>query len=106
MKLSRVLLVCTVLFLAVTPTFAEPTCSECLDPSTCINAPGQASRCKFTFGVCDTVFTSNCIGRSGTPVLADWKIASIEISRPGQKVVTAPAAVAQAATPQPLPAAK
>ncbi len=108
MKLFRVILVCTLLLLAVTPSFAEPTCTECLDASTCINAPGQPSRCRFVLGVCETIVTSNCIGRSDTPVLADWKVASIEISRPAQgvqKVANTPTAVAQTATPQ-LPAAQ
>ena len=111
MKLSRVILVCTLLLLAVTPSFAAPTCTECLDTSTCINAPGQASRCRFLNGVCETLITSFCVGRSETPVFAEWKVASIEISRraPGardlQKTAIAPAAIAQAGTPQ-LPATK
>lgn len=112
MKFSRVILVCTLLLLAAAPTFAEPTCTECLDTSTCINAPGQASRCRFVSGACQTLITSNCIGRSESPVLADWKVASIEISRvePAtgelQKVVITPAKVAQAETPTTVPAAK
>ena len=112
MKFSRVILVCTLLLLAAAPSFAEPTCTECLDTSSCINAPGQASRCRFLNGACQTLITSNCIGRSESPVLADWKIASIEISRvePAtgelQKAAIAPAAVAQAQTTPPVPAPK
>jgi hypothetical protein len=100
MKLYRVILVCTLLLLAVSPSFAAPTCTECLDVSTCINAPGQASRCRFINGACETLITSFCVGRSETPVLADWKIASVEIrrtapaSRDLQKVVSTPAAIA------------
>lgn len=111
MKFYRVILVCTLLLLVATPSFAVPTCTECLDASTCINAPGQASRCRFISGACETLITSFCVGRSETPVFADWKIASIQISRPApatrelQKVVTTPASVAQAGTPQ-LPATK
>jgi hypothetical protein len=111
MKLYRVILVCTLLLLAVTPSFAAPTCTECLDASSCINAPGQALRCRFLNGACETISSSNCIGRSETPVLADWKVASIDVSRrtPGtrdlQKSVVTPVSIAQAGTPQ-LPATK
>jgi hypothetical protein len=110
MKLYRVILVCTLLLLAAAPSFATPTCTECLDASSCINAPGQASRCRFINGACETLITSNCVGRSETPVLADWKVASIEVSRraPGsrdlQKTVVTPASIAQAGTPQLLAA--
>lgn len=49
MKLYRVILVCTLLLLAATPSFAIPTCTECLDVGVgpCINAPGQPYRCRF-----------------------------------------------------------
>jgi hypothetical protein len=106
MKLHRVILVCTLLLLAVAPSYAIPTCTECLEEGVgpCINAPAQPYRCRLTTSGCHTELTSFCAGRSETPVLADWKIASVEIKRPSGKVVTAPAAVAQA-TPQ-LPAAK
>jgi hypothetical protein len=113
MKLYRVILVCTLLLLAVAPTYAIPTCTECLEEGVgpCINAPGQPYRCRFTSNGCETLLTSFCEGRSETPVLADWKIASIEISRPApatrdlQKVVTTPSSIAQAGTPQ-LPVMK
>ena len=104
MKLYRVILVCTLLLLAAAPSFAIPTCTECLEEGVgpCINAPAQPYRCRFINGACHTELTSFCAGRSESPVLADWKIAAIEITRPApatqdlQKVATAPASAAPA----------
>jgi hypothetical protein len=106
MKLSRVLLACTFLLLTAVPMFAAPPCTACLDEGTgpCINDPDAGTRCRFTGGSCQTLFQF-CIGFGGTPLLAEWQVASVEITRPdpategSTKVVTAPAAVAEVQTP-------
>jgi hypothetical protein len=100
MKLSRVILVCTMLLFAAYPSFAAPPCSSCFDGEPCTSDPNSGLRCKFTNGVCNTI-GSFCIGFVDTTMLAEWSVASIEISQPAQgtKVVTAPAVVASADIP-------
>ncbi len=106
MKLSRIVLVCTLLLLAAVPSFAAPPCRSCLDDvGPCFEDPGSGTRCRFVGGACET-FLAFCIDRADTTVLAEWKIASIEVNRPDAdqrltKVVITPASVAKAETPQP-----
>ena len=103
MKL-RVILVCTLLLLAAVPSFAAPQCEACdYWWNECVNEPYSGFRCRYTETGCEEYY-GYCIGRSQTTVLAEWKVASIEISRPSLDSVTAAAPVqvteVQTATPQ------
>ena len=100
MKLLRLSLVCSLLLLAATPLFAFP-CESCTapDPPYCESTPDSGTRCRFHIDWCETISSSFCTGfteHSAPAVLAEWTVASIEVSRPaeGTKVVTSPAAVA------------
>jgi len=103
MKLLRLSLVCSLLLLAASPLFALP-CSSCTapDPPYCESTPDSGTRCLFHIDWCEDRSAPLCTGLmegSAAPaVLAEWTVASIEISRPaeGTKVVTAPTAVAKA----------
>jgi hypothetical protein len=104
MKLLRLSLGCTLLLLAAFPSFAL-SCKTCDDfvINQCNLTPGSGTRCLFHIDYCETVSSSFCVNladnRSPSPILADWSVASIEISRPdGTKVVTAPVALAKART--------
>jgi hypothetical protein len=101
----RVILVCTLLLLAAVPSFALPNCKEC-DPFTnrCVFS-GDASRvCKYDLstGSCYLDAFLACNPTRSATMATDWKVASIEISRPSLDsiTVTAPAAVAQAEAPK------
>jgi len=109
MKLLRVALACTVLLLIAVPSFAIPcsTCSE-FEPQGCDSTPGSGTRCRFSIDWCQTISAPSCSGFSGqteSPVLADWVVASIEISRPAYdtKVVSSPAALAKAEQAETVP---
>jgi hypothetical protein len=104
MKFSRVILVCTLLLSAAVPTFAAPPCAFCLsDAGPCVNDPGGL-RCRTLSGVC-TETSGVCVSAATRPVLGDWQVTSIEITRldPATKrlttVVVNPTAVAQGVTP-------
>lgn len=100
----RVMLVCTLLLLAAVPTFAAPICEACdYWWNECVSDPYSGFRCRYTETGCEEYY-GYCIGRSQAPVLTEWKVASIEISRPGMdsKSVTTPAMVAEVQTPQPI----
>ena len=89
MKLSRVILVCTLLLSAAVPTFAAPSCQYCLtEQGPCVNDPGGV-RCRTIGGVCQEL-SGLCIGFFNRPVLGEWQVASIEITRPdpATKVLT------------------
>jgi hypothetical protein len=107
MRLLRLVLACSLLLLAASPSFALG-CFTCNPDqvNVCDSTPDSGTRCRFHIDYCETITAPFCTGRSAesqTAVLADWTVASIEISRPayGTKVVTAPAAVASVRTPQP-----
>ena len=109
MKLLRFTLVCSLLLLASSPLFALP-CSSCTapDPPYCESTPGSGTRCLFHIDWCETRSAPLCNGlahESAPAILAEWTVASIEISRPaeGTKAVTSPAAVAQADVAQSAP---
>ncbi len=94
----RVILVCTLLLLAASPSFALPVCAECIvETNTCDELPGSIERCKFnlTTGLCFTTPQLCSPPRGQSTVLTDWKVASVEISNPAQECVTdtAPAGV-------------
>ena len=100
----RVILVCTVLLLAAVPSFALPLCGHCNEWNYCESSPGDYERCYSGPGYCYTTTARCSPPRSAeTTVLADWTVASIEISQPALSSVTAtaPAAVAEAPMPSP-----
>lgn len=105
MKLTRLILVCTLLLLAASPTFAAPPCSSCIEEGAgpCVADPGSGTRCKTWTAACETLgaYCINFIDDSS--VLADWTVASIEINRPAQDstIVTTPTAVAEIQTVEP-----
>lgn len=103
MKLVRLTLVCSLLLLAAVPSYAIP-CSTCIN-RVCEDTPGTGTRCRpiiDEFPNCETVSNPNCSpspnAAAAPAMLAEWTVASIEISRPaeGTKVVTTPAAATQA----------
>jgi hypothetical protein len=102
MKLTRIILVCTLLLLAASPMFAAPPCKTCVEEggSACDFDPGSGTRCRFVAGACET-YGGYCINFAETTILAEWSVASIEMTRPDTKTVTTPTAVASAATTQP-----
>lgn len=97
----RVILVCMLLLLVALPTFALPLCAHCNEWNECESAPGDFQRCVDTGTSCG--YNTNRCSIPRAPVLADWTVASIEISRPSLESVTitapAPAAEVPAATP-------
>ena len=103
MKLMRITLVCSLLLLAAAPSYAIGcrSCDGDVYPY-CISTPDSHTRCEIGVDYCftrDAPFCTNFTEQAAVPaVLAEWSVASIEISRPadGAKVVTAPAAVADA----------
>ena len=104
MKLTRVILVCTLLLSAAVPTFAAPPCAICLSESgPCMNEPGGL-RCRTIGGVC-TETGGTCTGFLSRPVLGEWQVASIEITRPDPTtkalttVVIRPTPIAQDVAP-------
>lgn len=104
MKL-RVILVCTLLLVAAVPSFAAPLCQECnYWWNECEIVSGAFERCTYDqFGYCYT-YPGYCIipSQNQATVLTDWKVSSIEISRPAldSKTVAAPAAVAEVRAPR------
>jgi hypothetical protein len=102
MKL-RVILVCTLLLLAATPSFAMPLCAHCDEWNSCDSAPGDFENCTYdVFGNCITNTKRCSVPSAQSTVLTDWKVASVEVSRPAQEcaTVSAPAEVsAPAAAP-------
>lgn len=88
----RVILVCTLLLLAALPSSALPLCAHCNEWNECESSPGDYERCFYDqFGNCDTDFKRCSTPFTQSTVLSDWKITSIEISRPAQDSVTVPA---------------
>ena len=102
MKLLRFTLACSLLLLAASPSFAL-ACKSCdgVEPTYCISTPDSGTRCQFSPRLCITIqrVLHRLHGVTPAPaVLAEWTVASIEVSRPaeGTKVVTSPTAVAEA----------
>ncbi len=97
----RLTLACTLLLLAALPSFALPLCEDCnYELNVCEVVPGAFERCTYDeYGNCYT-YPGRCSVPRATTVLTDWKVVSIEISRPGldSKTVTTPAAVAEVRT--------
>lgn len=81
MKLTRLILACTLLLLASAPAFALPECADC-ESNVCTPGPWSIEPCAYDdLGNCYTYF-ANCARFASAPVLADWTVASIEIERP------------------------
>jgi len=105
---SRVILVCTLLLLAASPSFAAvapaPPCQACDEFNLCTRSSGSGERCAYdqSSGDCYT-FPWGCVNRIGITVAEEWTVASIEISRPSLDsiTVTAPAHVAEVREPEP-----
>lgn len=96
MKL-RVILVCTLLLLAASPSFALPICQECsYEYNVCEDISGAFERCKYdTLGNCYLDPYARCSPTlTQSTVLTDWKVASIETSCPAQNSVTVAASAA------------
>lgn len=96
MKLTRVIVACTLLLLASFPLFALPTCKACDTNNRCVGSPNSGDKCVFVAGICDTAPT-NCISFAPDPVLADWSVSSVEISCPESDSITTSADVAEVA---------
>lgn len=100
----RVLLVCTLLLLAAVPSFANTNCREC-DPVTnrCYFSGDAVRRCIFdvSSGTCYLDPFLYCNPTRSATVASEWKVASIEVSRPSLDpiAVAAPAAAAQPEVP-------
>jgi hypothetical protein len=78
MKL-RLVLACTLLLLASLPLFALPQCGDC-ENNECVYSPFTGTPCRYdSMGNCEIYFR-NCTSLAPAPVLADWTIASIEVS--------------------------
>jgi len=106
MKLLRVIVGCTLLLLAASPSYALG-CFTCNDfvINQCDSTPNSGTRCLFHPDYCETKSAPLCSGlvdETPSAILADWQVASIEVSHPAQgtKTVTSPAAVASADTTQ------
>ncbi len=103
MKLTRVILACTLLLLFSLPSFAAPPCKSCVEEGVgpCDFDPNSGLRCRTTGGSCET-YGAYCINLMDSTVLTEWNVASIEVTCPaeGTKTVTTPAVVASAETPQ------
>lgn len=81
MKLTRLVLACTLLLLAASPLFAAPQCGECIN-NICEYSPYSGLPCRYdSAGNCVEYFRF-CTSRSADTVAADWTIASVEVSRP------------------------
>jgi hypothetical protein len=103
MKLTRVILVCTLLLSAAVPMFAAPPCGYCLSEAGPCVKESFGLRCLTLGGVC-TESGGTCTGLLNTPVMSEWQVASIEITRPDPTtkvlttVVITPAPAAQDGT--------
>ena len=109
MKTLRIALVCSLLLLVAVPSFAIP-CRACTgnEYPYCEPNPDGGTRCSIGIDWCNTQPSSFCTGftdQAAVAVLAEWTVASVEVSRPsdGTKVVTTPAAVADAGLAQAAP---
>ena len=96
MKLTRLILVCTLLLLAASPIFARPQCKECVN-NACVYTGNSVEHCVVIGGMCDYDPWTACSPFSPEkPVMADWTVASIEVTRPAPAVTAAPAVPAEA----------
>ncbi|MEA2490813.1 MAG: hypothetical protein QOH21_2605 [Acidobacteriota bacterium] len=97
MKLTRLILVCTLLLLASYPVFALPQCKECVN-NRCAYTGSGVEVCTVVGGMCQFNPTSPCSPFAPErPVLADWTVASVEISCPAldTEIVTTSANTAE-----------
>ncbi len=103
MKL-RVILVCTLLILAASPSFALPLCQECNSVTLqCDDVPGAYERCKYDASFhCYIAPLDRCSPTlTQSTVLTDWEVASVTIHRPAAvPAQTSAPAAAVTATPR------
>ncbi len=101
MKLTRLILACTLLLLASFPIFALPVCGAC-ENNECAFGPYNATWCQYDSDTCVTVY-GRCspIGPKAT-LASEWTVASIEISRPAvdSKIGPTPADMAEVQIPE------
>lgn len=100
----RVIFVCTLLLLAAVPSFAAPQCADCTYWNTCEVGDWSIERCRYDQnGNCYTTFEYCTTRSAASTVLTEWKVSSIEISRPSLDAitVTAPAPVQEVPTATP-----
>jgi hypothetical protein len=83
----RAILVCTLLLLAAVPSFARPLCAECNNWNMCESIPGSIEACYSTGSACWTE-PDPCSPPRESTVLADWQVASIDVSRSSEIAVT------------------
>jgi len=102
MKLLRFTLVCSLLLLAASPSFAL-ACKSCigLEYPYCEPTPGSGTRCIIGQDTCQDGKAPLCnpfTEESAPAMLAEWTVTSIEVSRPAQEteIVTFSAVVADA----------
>ena len=97
MKLTRVILACTLLLSASFPLLALPVCKDCVN-NACSAVPGAIETCKAVSGVC-TTSPNACSPPAAASVLADWTVASVEMScsEADSEIVTIQADVAAVA---------
>lgn len=101
MKLIRLVLACTLLLLAASPAFALPECADC-EWNECVPGPWSVEPCTYDDnGNCYT-YPDRCARFAAAPVLADWTVASVEVSRPELTIETA--AATEACPPELTPA--
>jgi hypothetical protein len=101
----RVILVCTLLLMAAVPSFALPLCRECNINNVCEAIPGSIEKCYSGPGYCYTT-PELCSRPSSATVLAEWKVASVDVERPATNAVTAATPAPEAEVPAALPTAK
>lgn len=107
MKLLRIAFACSLLLLAAVPSFALP-CEACTGSVYPYCEPsGNHTRCLIGIDTCQDRSAPSCTpsGQPPAAMLAEWTVASIEISRPAQAktVVSSPGVVAMADVPQSAP---
>ena len=103
MKLTRLILGCTLLLLVSSPLFALPQCGECVN-NICEYSQFSHEPCRYnSAGMCETYFKNCTSFAPETPevtLAADWTVASVEVthSAPAANAVAAVADVAEVRT--------
>ena len=103
MKSTRVILACALLLLVSVPLFARPQCGECITETECEPSPWSGLPCRInSSGMCE-YWNTVCSNFAPAPVLSEWTVASIEISRPAAapEHMAAPAGSNEAPKSQP-----
>lgn len=101
MKLTRLILACTLLLLTSFPLFALPRCGACED-NECAFGPYNGTLCRYDSGFCETRFGPCSTVAPEATLASEWTVVSIEITRPAvdSKIVPTPADAAEVRTPE------